>query len=71
MTGKDALKRLEQQYKRQNEYIKNTYDRITVTLPKGSKEWIKENTGKSCNRFFNDCLAEYQERQEIEELPFS
>ena len=33
MTGKEAKERLERQYKRQNEYIKNNFDRVSVTLP--------------------------------------
>ena len=36
------------------------FDRIAVSLPKGSKDWIKEKTGKSCNAFFNDLFREYQ-----------
>ena len=36
------------------------FDRIMISLPKGSKDWIKENTGKSCNAFFNDLFQEYQ-----------
>jgi lipase chaperone LimK len=40
MTGKEAKKRVVQQYKRQNEHIKNNYDRISITLPKGTKERI-------------------------------
>ena len=35
-----ALARQEKQYKRQNDYIKNTFDRVSVTLPKGTKEKI-------------------------------
>lgn len=34
MTGKEAKERLEKQYKRQNEHIKENYDRISITLPK-------------------------------------
>lgn len=36
------------------------FDRIAVNLPIGSKEWIKTNTGKSCNRFFCDLFEEYK-----------
>ena len=63
MTGKEAVKRLRKQYARQNDFIKENYDRTTVTLPKGSKEWIRANTGKSVNAFFNDLLTEYKERK--------
>lgn len=57
MAGKDAQKRLEAQYKRQNEFIKNSYDRISVTLPKGTKERIKE-TGESVNGFITRVVLE-------------
>ena len=32
----------EKQLKRQNEYIKNNYDRIALLLPKGSREKLTE-----------------------------
>lgn len=50
MTGKEAKERLEKQYKRQNEHIKENYDRISITLPKGTKERIK-NKGESINGY--------------------
>ena len=50
MTGKEAIERLEKQYKRQNEHIKENYDRVSITLPKGTKERIKA-TGESINGF--------------------
>ena len=39
-----AVDTLQKRYKKQNEYIKNSYDRISVTLPKGTKERIKAKT---------------------------
>lgn len=59
-TGKEALKMLEERYKKQNQFIKDNYDRISITVPKGTKQWIKENTGMSCNAFFNDLLNKYK-----------
>lgn len=50
MTGKEAKERLEKQYKRQNEHIKENYDRISITLPKGTKERIKAK-GESINGY--------------------
>ncbi len=50
MNGKEAKQRLEKQYKRQNEHIKETYDRVSVTLPKGTKERIKAK-GESINGY--------------------
>lgn len=45
MTGKEAKEVLKKQYKRQNEHIKNNYDRVSITLPKGMKERIKAKHG--------------------------
>lgn len=50
MTGKEAKERLEKQYKRQNEHIKENYDRISITLPKGTKERIKAK-GETVNGY--------------------
>lgn len=53
MTGKEAKERLSKQYKRQNEYIKEKYDRVSVVLPDKTKDRIKELTGKSCNAYIS------------------
>lgn len=53
MTGKEAKERLSKQYKRQNDYIKEKYDRVSVVLPDKTKERIKELTGKSCNAYIS------------------
>lgn len=47
------------------------FDRIAVNLPKGSKQWIKENTGKSCNAFFVELFNIYkaEHEKEAEEPP--
>ena len=40
----------------QNEYIKQKYDRINLTVPKGSKEQIKKKAaaaGQSVNEYIN------------------
>lgn len=50
MTGKEAIERLEKQYKRQNKHIKENYDRVSITLPKGTKERIKSK-GETVNGF--------------------
>lgn len=52
MNGKEAKKRIERQYKRQNEHIKNNYDRVSVTLPKGTKDRILAS-GESLNGYIN------------------
>lgn len=59
--ARQAKKTLEKQYKRQNEYIKQNYDRVSVTLPKGTKERIKE-TGESLNSFINNAIIERLEK---------
>lgn len=57
MQGKEAKKRLENQYKRQNQHIKDKYDRISITLPKGTKEMILAK-GESLNGYINRLVAE-------------
>ncbi len=52
MTGKEAKKRLEKQYKRQNEYIKKNFDRVSVTLPAGTKDKITAK-GESINGYIS------------------
>lgn len=63
MKAADAKKTLEKQYKRQNEHIKENYDRCSITLPKGTKERIKER-GESVNGLINRLVAEYLDNQE-------
>ena len=36
------------------------FDRIAVNLERGSKEWIKQHTGKSCNQFFQELFEQYK-----------
>jgi len=64
--AKQAKKTLEKQYKRQNEYIKNTFDRVSVTLPKGTKERITA-TGESINGFINRVVSQELQRLEDQE----
>lgn len=40
------------------------FERINVNLDIGSKEWIKKNTGKSCNKFFVDLFQEFKKKYE-------
>ena len=42
------------QFRRQNDFIKNNYDRVNLTLPKGKKEEIKSAAaalGMSTNEY--------------------
>lgn len=50
-----------------NKYIKNNYDRVNLTLPKGKKaeyKQIAEDAGKSLNQFIVDCIKNAKEGQE-------
>lgn len=58
-----AVETLQKRYKKQNEFIKNAYDRISVTLPKGTKERIKA-IGESANGYITRLVLEDLERQE-------
>lgn len=49
----EALERQKKQYARQNEYIKGAFDRISVTLPKGTKDRIKAANVGSINGYIN------------------
>lgn len=63
MDAQKAKKTLQKQYARQNDYIKNNFDRISVTLPKGTKERITA-TGESVNGFINRLVAAALDQQE-------
>lgn len=69
---KQKLENLNRRYKKQNEYIKGNYDRVSATLPKGTADRIKA-LGLSINGFINDSvLAELErlERDKTSEPPF-
>lgn len=53
-----ALKRQQTQYKRQNDYISKNFDRVTVTLPKGTKQEIL-NRGETVNGLINRLVKNY------------
>lgn len=50
--------------KRAIQNYNNKFDRIAVNLPKGSKERIKELTGKSCNAYISELVLADLERLE-------
>ena len=53
------------QQKAVNKYVKNNYDRINVTFPKGQKEKLKEHAQKqneSVNAFIVRSVSETMER---------
>ena len=52
-----------------NKYVKENYDRINVTLPKGKKEIIKahaESMGESVNGFISHAIDNQIERDKSE-----
>ena len=63
MDERSARKILRKQYKRQNDFIKENYDRVSLTLPKGTKERIKE-AGYTVNSFIK--LATLEKLEEVE-----
>ena len=63
MNGKEAKKFVDKQFKRQNEFIKENYDRVSVTLPKGTKDRIKAQ-GLSINGYINKLVLEDLDRLE-------
>ena len=56
-----ALERQKKQYQRQNDFIKVNYERVSVTLPKGTKDKIKEE-GKTANGLINELIANHFEK---------
>ena len=64
------------QQKAVNKYVREKYDRINITMPKGRKEQIQaaaEAHGESVNGFINrlisDALDAEQGTQEVTEAP--
>ncbi len=48
-----------------NKYVKNNYDRINVTMPKGQKETIQAAAaaaGESVNAYINTAILQRMER---------
>ena len=69
ISAKEAIERVERQQrriKRQNEHIKENYDRVSVTLPKGTKERIKVK-GETVNGFITRLVLSALESDAAEE----
>lgn len=52
-----------------NKYMKENYDRVNLTLPRGMKDTIKahaESQGESLNAFINRAIAQTMERDKEE-----
>lgn len=57
------------QQKAVHKYVKNNYDRIELTVPKGKKDILKthaESKGESLNGFINRAIDETVERDNKE-----
>ena len=61
---KQKLEKLNARYKKQNEAIKEKYDRVSVTLPKGTKDRIEKLGYNSANDFIKLAVAEKLEHDE-------
>ena len=57
---------LKDQYARQNEFVKNNYDRISVNVPKGTRDRIKAAIGEgaSVNAWIVSLINQELERLE-------
>ena len=60
---KELQSYLTDRYKKQNDKIKDNYDRISVTLPKGTMDRIKA-AGLSINGYINKLVLEDLEKLE-------
>ena len=64
---KKKLKNLQERYRKQNEYLKDKYDRISAVLPKGTKERlqaISDKTGIKASAFITKAVLDALEREE-------
>lgn len=68
MDDMKALENYKRRVKAQNERIKESYDRISVTLPKGTKERIQAQ-GLTINGFVNELVLAELERLEASTAP--
>ena len=59
----EALERQKKQYKRQNDFIKNKYERYSLTLPIGTGEKIRSR-GETVNGLINKLVKGYLEEEE-------
>ncbi len=54
-TEQEILENYKKRLKRQNDAVKNKYDRVSVTLPKGTRDKIISH-GYTINGFINDIV---------------
>lgn len=65
---KELQEYLTNRYKKQNDRIREEYDRISVTLPKGTKDRIKAQ-GFTVNGYINELVLADLERLERKNSP--
>ena len=54
-----------------NKYMKENYDRVNLTMPKGEKDAVKahaEARGESVNSFINRAIKEAMDRDNSQEV---
>ncbi len=64
---KKQLKNLKERYRKQNEYLKDKYDRVSAVLPKGTKDRIQticDRTGTKASSFITKAVLDAIEREE-------
>ena len=66
---KRKLEKLNARYKKQNEAIKEKYDRVSVTLPKGTKERIQAR-GETVNGYITRLVLSDLGEEGVEQAPF-
>lgn len=57
----EAKRKLEEQYKRQNEYNRKNYERVSLMFPAGEREKVREAAsleGKSLNSYILEAIYE-------------
>ena len=54
----DMLQSYKDRIKRQNDAVRNNYDKISCTIPKGTKDKIRSH-GYSVNTFVNEAIRRY------------
>ena len=66
MDEKQAIEKLKKQYDRQNEYIKNKYERINLLVQIGTKKRIRDviEEGESINAFIAAAIEKELQQKE-------
>ena len=69
MSGESKISKAQQ--KAVHKYVKNNYDRIEITVPKGQKDVIKqvaETSGESLNNYIRKAVNQRMERENADTL---